>query len=92
MPSEGLKRFHEQMIEHAKSAIREVPVEERQICGMTLTVKKEDLKEAKEVIRHFMDRFSSRVDQKLGEQVYQLNVQFFPLTKNGRNGNGRTSK
>lgn len=81
IPSEALKTHHEQMIKNASTAIRTVPVTERQIHGRTLVIKKEDLNRAAEMIREFSDQFGVAMDKPQGDQVYQLNIQFVPLTE-----------
>ena len=81
VPSEALKTHHEQMIQNGLQAIRQVPVSERQIQGRTLVVAKEDLPKAAKMIQEFGDAFGVEIDQPAGTRVYQLNVQFFPLSQ-----------
>src|SRR3989338_1064134 len=81
--SEAVKRFHEEMIENAKQAVRSVPVLERQISGVTLAVSEEDLPKAKHIIEEFEEKFSKLINSKNANTVYQLNTQFFPLLKKG---------
>lgn len=80
--SEALKRFHEEMLMNAKTAIRSIAVKDRQISGCTLAVSKEDIPKAKKLVREFEEEFSKLFDSKNADTVYQLNVQFFPLIKN----------
>lgn len=79
--SEAIKRFHEEMLSHAKKAIRSISVAEREISGCTITIAKEDMQKAKDLIRHFEEEFCKLLDKKNGNEVYQLNIQLFPLTK-----------
>jgi uncharacterized protein (TIGR02147 family) len=78
---EGLKRFHEEMIDHAKSAIRSVPLPHREISGVTLTISSRDLERAKLMLRAFQDEFVAAFEAKSGDATYQLNFQLFPLTQ-----------
>ncbi|MBL7669709.1 MAG: DUF4423 domain-containing protein [Bdellovibrionaceae bacterium] len=78
---EGLKRFHEEMIGHALKAVRKIDVKEREITGLTLAIKRSQIGEAKELIRRFVREFEKLGGQNGADQVSQLNVQFFPITK-----------
>lgn len=79
--SEAIKRFHEGMISNAKIAVREIPISEREISGCTITISQEDFSRIKQYLRNFEDQFCRLFDKKDGDQVCQLNLQFFPLTK-----------
>lgn len=81
VPSDALKTHHEQMMKNGLRAIREVPVPNRQIHGRSLVIHKDNLEKAGRMIREFSDSFGVEVDQEDGNQVYQLNIQFFPLSK-----------
>ena len=87
--SEAIQRFHEAMLENAKQSIRQVPVEERQVSGITLSLSKEDLPEAKKLIQEFEEKFAKLLDSKNADTVYQLHTTFFPLIKSN---NRRTKK
>jgi uncharacterized protein (TIGR02147 family) len=84
---EGLKRFHSSMIDHAKESIRSVDVLERDITGMTLNVKLEDLARAKDFIKKFRRDFLKHFEAVQGDETYQLNVQLFPLTQTKKTKN-----
>ncbi len=79
--SEAIKRFHEEMLLNARTAIRSVDIAEREISAQTITVSKNKLSDAKALIRAFEEEFSKLFDTEGADEVYQLNVQFFPLTK-----------
>jgi uncharacterized protein (TIGR02147 family) len=79
--SEAIKRYHEQMLENAKSAVRQVEVKEREITGSTLVMRAANLAEAKEMIREFKTRFAQKFEEDAGDSVYQIQIQLFPLTK-----------
>ena len=82
--SEGIKRFHEQMISHGKESVRLIPVEEREITASTFTMRSANIPKAKEMIRKFKQKFCRLLEEEGGDQTYQINIQFFPLTKKGR--------
>ncbi len=81
--SEGLKRFHEQVLDNATKALRTIEPKERQISGVTMAMKKENLVKAKELIRKFEDDFCALIEgeQNEADSVFQLEIAFFPLTK-----------
>lgn len=78
---EGIKRFHEQMMENAKKSVREVSIDRRAIKGVTLAFSERQIERAKELINEFEDKFLDLLDDERGDGIYQLNIQFFPLTK-----------
>ncbi len=51
--------------------------------GYAINLKKSDLPKAKKLIREFVQDFARKIEatQKTGDETYQLNVQFFGLTK-----------
>jgi uncharacterized protein (TIGR02147 family) len=78
--SEGIKKYHEQMLDNAKVAIRSTPLEKREFNAETFVIDEKNLPEAKEFIREFKSKFVRNFEEKEGNQVYQLQIQFFPLT------------
>ncbi len=78
--SEAIKRYHEQMLEHAKIAVRETPVEEREITSTTLVMSSKNIGMAKELIREFRQNFERLLEEDTGDRVFQIQIQLFPLT------------
>jgi len=81
--SEAIKRYHEQMIENAREATRTVEVDERELTGSSLILKTSNLPQAKEMIREFRKKFAQAFEEESGDAVYQIQIQLFPLTKEG---------
>lgn len=79
--SEAIRRYHEEMLENAKLALRCVPVDQREISGLSIVIPLDKLARAKELIRQFQDKFSEEMETVRGDAVFQLQLQFFPLTK-----------
>jgi uncharacterized protein (TIGR02147 family) len=74
--------MHRQMAELATPAL-ELPKDERNFSGVTMGVSKETY----DHIVNLLDEFRSKIiaiaaEDKNIEQVYRLNLQLFPLTKN----------
>jgi uncharacterized protein (TIGR02147 family) len=80
VPDEGIRRFHEQMLTLAQKSLREQSVAEREVSGMTLTMRKVDLPRAKEILRRTYQDLAA-LAQSPGDEVFQLETALFPLTK-----------
>ena len=78
--SEAIKRFHEQMLDHAKTSLRKVSVEKREFTAETMTINTAKIPEAKEMIRDFKAKFSRMYEELEGDETYQFQIQLFPLT------------
>lgn len=79
--SEAIKRYHEQMLEHAKAAVRQFSTEERELSSTTLIMSSKKMAEAKQLIRDFKLKFEQLMEDESGDQIYQVQLQLFPLTK-----------
>lgn len=79
--SEAIKRYHEQMLENATVAIRKFSVDEREITSTSLLMSSKNIDVAKELIRDFKKKFERLMEEDSGDQVFQLQIQLFPLTK-----------
>lgn len=81
--SAALKNHHRQMITKALEAVDEQSVEERDITSITVSFDPKNMKKTKKMIQEFRKKMNSDLDQNSGKDVYQLNIQFFKLTKGG---------
>lgn len=90
-PNRALRNFHSQMIEKAKAAIELQTVEERDISGITVPISEDKIALAKREIRNFRRRLAKLVESDKPTEVYQLNVQFFALSKPSKGKRGGTS-
>ena len=80
--SEGLKRFHEKVLEKARESIRATPVEQREITGSTIAIRADRIPEAKRLIREFRSRLCREIEaDKDAHAVYHLEIAFYPLTQ-----------
>jgi uncharacterized protein (TIGR02147 family) len=83
--SEGLKRYHEGVVDVLRDAIRNVPVTEREISGVTLAIKEASLPAAKTLIREFQRKLVALCEATTdADRVYHLEVGFVPLTTPSR--------
>ncbi len=79
--SEAIKRYHESMLDHAKTALRKFEPSRREFTSETLTLKAARIPEAKELIREFKSRFTALLEENSGDLTAQIQIQFFPLTR-----------
>lgn len=79
--SEAIKKYHEQMLDKAKVSLRQVAVDKREFSAQTLTINTAKLPEAKELIREFKAKFTRLLEEQQGDETYQIQIQFFPITK-----------
>lgn len=78
------RKYHLQMIDNAKVAIAELPATERSVTNTTLSMSKETYDKALkriESLRYELLEMASS-DEKAVDQLFQLNINVFPLIKN----------
>ncbi|MBN1604266.1 MAG: TIGR02147 family protein [Chitinispirillaceae bacterium] len=87
--SMGIRSFNETMTRRGADAINKYPATIRDVRTMVVGISSETYELIKEEIREFMDRVAKLVDNDTrSDMVYNLGVQFFPLTntKTGESG------
>lgn len=79
----AVKNYHMEMLTTAKNALETLPGTERDISAVIVTSSEEKLEEIKTEIREFRKRLLQLASENVSEhdRVYQLNMQFFPLSK-----------
>lgn len=78
---EAIKQFHEQMLTLASESIRNTPLQERLVTGITFNIKKEDLPALREELFRLQKAVYQKYQVPTGDETYQFNIQVFPLTK-----------
>jgi len=74
--------FHRQMIERAAESIETVPRELRDLAALTVCISPKTAAAVKERIHQFREMITELCDSdREGAVVYQLNVQWFPLSQ-----------
>jgi hypothetical protein, TIGR02147 len=82
----AIRGMHRQMGEFALEAIEGVPQDERHFSGITLGITRNAYHEIVEEIATFRKRIIEiATREKDTDEVYRLNVQFFPMTNKYRN-------
>ncbi|MFZ5895069.1 MAG: TIGR02147 family protein [Myxococcota bacterium] len=83
----GAAAFHRQMLERAGQAIELVPREQRDFCALTVCVSPETAAIVKQRIHEFREALTQLCDSdSRGKVVYQLNVQWFPMSASSEGG------
>lgn len=78
----GAANFHRQMMERAAASIDTVPAALRDLAALTVCVSPKVAAEVKRRIHQFREALTELCDAETeGKIVYQLNVQWFPLTR-----------
>ena len=82
----AVRGLHHQMGEFALDAIENVPQDERHFSGLTLGITREAYEKIVQRIAEFRkDIIAIATSEAATEEVYRLNVQFFPMTKKSVN-------
>lgn len=82
--SSATKKYQSQLLELSKKSIYEVDLQKRNHTSMTLKFKDEDMAAAVEAIAKFRRGFEKKFGvSSEADEVYQLQISLFPLTKNG---------
>jgi uncharacterized protein (TIGR02147 family) len=79
----GAAAFHRQMMERAAESLDSVPREQRDLAALTVCISDKTVAQVKERIHQFREMLTELCDSDTeGTVVYQLNVQWFPLSSN----------
>jgi len=76
----AVKENHRQHLEKAKEALDSISLELREFTNLTFSMNADDVSKAKKSIRKFVDQFERDFEKKPSDQVFQLNMQLYPLT------------
>ncbi|EQC45545.1 TIGR02147 family protein [Bacteriovorax sp. Seq25_V] len=80
-PSQAIRKYHQDNIERALYSLNNDIVELRDISSITMPLDPANLEEAKKRIKIFRKEMSEFLQTGSGQQVYSLNVQLFPQTR-----------
>lgn len=78
----AMKKYQKKILEKSSEALEKISKTERDHTSTTMAIQKKDLSKAKELIkkfRHDLDHYLQR-DASRFDEIYQLQVSFFPLT------------
>lgn len=83
--SDAARKYQCQLLEISKRTVQEVPLSKRNHTSATMCFDPEDLKVAIDAITKFRRNFARDFQPKKAKDVYQLQISFFPLTKQQEN-------
>jgi uncharacterized protein (TIGR02147 family) len=78
-PAVALRRYHEQLIQKAKVAVKEQTSDERSLNSMTLVFDPSRYQEAAADLRTFAQEFQNKYSMDDAKTLYALTMQFFKL-------------
>jgi uncharacterized protein (TIGR02147 family) len=84
--SQALKAAHLETLDLGKEKLEKVDVTLRDFSSMTLAIDPEKMNEAKAIISEFHQKFEALFKDGEKSEVYQLAIQFYPLTKKSNQG------
>ena len=93
VPSQAIRRFHQQILGVAQEKIEQVDKEYRDFQSITIPIEQKNLKHFREHINAFLNLAAKQSEKDVASlkcnHVYQLNVQLFPLTKIDNQNQGK---
>lgn len=86
--SVAVRKHHEQMSLKAASAVHEQDTHEREFQSLQFPFDEKKIKRLKEMVREFSQKIEKEFKSSQATEIYQMNLQFFRLTRKNRNGGG----
>jgi uncharacterized protein (TIGR02147 family) len=77
----AIQRYQKEMIRLSENALMNFSKDERDISTLTIGLSEDGIYRAKEIIRRARQEILAIAEETKRQYVYQLNFQFFPLTK-----------
>lgn len=77
----GARQYHSQVMTLAQDALQSVPLSRREYQAFSISIPDAKISLAQEMIRKFRSQFAQAMGLEPGDEVYQLNIQFFQLTE-----------
>ncbi len=81
VPSESLRRSHKQSLQQVVDQLDNVPMHLRDVTSITFAINRKKITEAKGIIRKFRRKMADLMSQGPKTDVYNLNIQLFPVSK-----------
>lgn len=81
-PNQAITEYHSQVAKLASTKIKTQTPTERIAHGCSMTINKNKMHEANQLIIDFRSNMAKLMEKKNGDETYQLSIQFFRLTEN----------
>lgn len=79
--SEAIREHHRQWLEMAKQALQQQTKDERDFCSTTFSFSLKNMEKVREILREAHRKIRDLNESTEGEELYQLNTNFFRVTK-----------
>ena len=80
--SQLIQDYHRTINQKGSNALESIAIDKREFGAATIAVKKDEIAEIKKDIRALLQKAVERTANTTdAEEIYQLNVQFFPFTQ-----------
>jgi uncharacterized protein (TIGR02147 family) len=79
--SQAIQMFHKQVLTIAGQRLLDCDVSERDYLSGTVAICKANIPRAKAAMRHFRDELMAILEEGQADDVYCVNLQFFPLSR-----------
>jgi uncharacterized protein (TIGR02147 family) len=77
----ALVSYHNSMIDHGKASLTAISGSRRDVSGVTVSVNSETVKKLRAMIHSFQVQLVDEAEKGgIGDEIYQINIQFFPFT------------
>lgn len=81
VPSAAIHKAHLEKMDLGKAKLEQVPLDLRDFSSVSFAIDMENMDEAKALIREFRRRFQDLLNRGNKTEVYQLAMQFYPLSQ-----------
>lgn len=85
--SEFIRRFHRQILRMASEKLETVEPQQREYGSFIIPIHRKRIPAAKKLIRKFFDEFCDEFENGKKTDIYNLSIQFFPITLTEKDGN-----
>lgn len=92
LTSLAVQENHRQQLQKATEALVEFDVDLREFANVSLALNLRDIPKVKQRIRSFLDAFVDDLEKDSADEVFQCNLQFYPLTTIDKSSVKRTNK
>lgn len=90
--SQALREAHEDELKIASKKLSSIPIQERDFSSLMVATSKRKLSEAKNRIRLFRKEMIALLEDPHADEVYQIQIQFFPLTESKQSTQNNITK
>lgn len=79
VPSQAIKKLHRSFLQKSAAVLNTINPSDREFISLCIASQSSKLPLAKEILRKFVAEMNNSLDGSKNDQVYTLNIQFYPL-------------